>query len=146
MGRGYYEATSWSVNYLQVQADRQRLEGKENTRSQGIAQLDQNLGQPTEIEMDGMNRVAAAHEMFHILGLDHANGLRCTQNGSPVPIADQCTSMSYGDPFDNQVGCRPVPAGLHRKTRRCRTAVSSTRTKSLQFSPKTIPESPLPTD
>jgi len=96
-----------------VQADRQRLEAEENTLSQGIAQLDQNLGQPTEIEMDGMNRVAAAHEMFHVLGLDHANGLRCTQNGSPVAIADDFTSVSYGDPFDNQGGCRPVaPAAI----------------------------------
>lgn len=59
-----------------------------------------------EIEMDGMNRVAAAHEMFHILGIDHANGLRCTQNGSPVAIADDFTSVGYADPFDQQ-GANP---------------------------------------
>src|SRR5262249_4437441 len=55
-----------------------------------------------EIEMDGMNRSAAAHEMFHILGIDHANGLRCTQNGTPVAISNNISIVGYGDPFDSQ--------------------------------------------
>lgn len=44
-----------------------------------------------------------AHEVLHVLGLDHANGLRCTdRNGVPVAVADDFTQADYGDPFDSQ--------------------------------------------
>jgi hypothetical protein len=57
-----------------------------------------------EVEMSGMNSAVAAHESLHILGLDHANGLRCTENGSPVSISSSCVPVGYADPFDIQGG------------------------------------------
>jgi hypothetical protein len=59
-----------------------------------------------EVEMDGLNRVAAAHELFHIFGIDHANGLRCTQAGNRVSISDDFSSVGYGDPFDIMGGAQ----------------------------------------
>ncbi len=56
------------------------------------------------LELNGLNRVNAAHEILHILGLDHANGLRCTELGARVPVADTFSSVGYGDPFDIQGG------------------------------------------
>lgn len=55
-------------------------------------------------ELNGWNRIAAAHELMHILGVDHANGLRATVNGSPSAIGDEFTIAGYGDPFDLQGG------------------------------------------
>jgi hypothetical protein len=54
------------------------------------------------IEMNGWNQVVAAHEILHLLGLDHANGLRCTHKGTRVAIGDDWSSVGYGDPFDIQ--------------------------------------------
>ncbi|MDQ8043146.1 MAG: M12 family metallo-peptidase [Patulibacter sp.] len=41
-----------------------------------------------------------AHELGHNFGAHHANLLRCTSGGGPVPLSNQCTSLEYGDPFD----------------------------------------------
>jgi hypothetical protein len=41
-----------------------------------------------------------AHEVGHNMGLHHANGYACTENGAPVAISSTCTSGEYGDPYD----------------------------------------------
>ena len=63
-----------------------------------------------EVAMNGMNNEVASHEVLHILGCDHSNGLRCTREGVPVAINDDWNSRDYGDPFDSQGGalyCHP---------------------------------------
>jgi hypothetical protein len=40
-----------------------------------------------------------AHEVGHNLGVHHASGYACTENGQPVPISSTCTLDEYGDPF-----------------------------------------------
>ena len=41
-----------------------------------------------------------AHELGHNLGVHHASGLRCAENGIPVAIGGDCSQEEYGDPFD----------------------------------------------
>jgi hypothetical protein len=41
-----------------------------------------------------------AHEIGHNLGFSHANGLRCFDGSSAVPILPTCRSVEYQDPFD----------------------------------------------
>jgi Gametolysin peptidase M11/RTX calcium-binding nonapeptide repeat (4 copies) len=40
------------------------------------------------------------HELGHNLGVHHASGLRCSQNGTPVAVGGDCSLEEYGDPFD----------------------------------------------
>jgi hypothetical protein len=40
------------------------------------------------------------HELGHNLGVHHASGLRCSQNGVPVAVGGNCWLAEYGDPFD----------------------------------------------
>src|SRR5262249_16707371 len=41
------------------------------------------------------------HELGHNLGLWHAGGLACPENGQTVPMSSSCTNEEYGDPFDS---------------------------------------------
>jgi hypothetical protein len=41
-----------------------------------------------------------AHELGHMLGLQHAGSWACTSGGVRVQISDTCTIGQYGDPFD----------------------------------------------
>jgi M6 family metalloprotease-like protein len=41
-----------------------------------------------------------AHEFGHNLGVHHANGLSCADNGVRVTLSSTCTSVEYADSFD----------------------------------------------
>jgi hypothetical protein len=43
---------------------------------------------------------AAAHELGHNMGLNHANTFTCTDAGAAVAISATCSSDEYGDPYD----------------------------------------------
>lgn len=40
------------------------------------------------------------HELGHSLGVYHANRITCYENGTQVPISNNCTNWEYGDNFD----------------------------------------------
>jgi hypothetical protein len=46
----------------------------------------------------------ASHEMGHNMGLLHANSLRCTTAGTPVPVGTSCSAVEYGDPYSSMGG------------------------------------------
>ena len=52
------------------------------------------------------NETLAAHELGHMIGKQHSNGLRCTLNGVPVSIGGTCTSDEYDDEIDIMGGGR----------------------------------------
>lgn len=54
------------------------------------------------------------HELGHNLGLNHANGLRCSGTGIP----NDCENVEYGDPFD-MMGNQALPIFFNNYFRLC---------------------------
>lgn len=54
------------------------------------------------------------HELAHNFGVAHANTARCTTDGVPVVMSDDCTFVEYGDPFDAMGATSSLTSTYHR--------------------------------